>query len=172
MQRVMIVGQPGSGKSTLARLLGDKTGLPVFHMDHIHWMAGWQPRPDGEKRAMVAEIEAKDRWILEGGFSATYASRRARADTLIILDISLWLRLFRVSWRFVRDYGRTRPDMADGCPEGNWTEMVGFYRFIWRTRHTSRARILGLREPARAGLDVHVLTSRVQVNRYLEATHA
>ena len=36
MQRVMIVGQPGSGKSTLARRLGERTGLPVVHIDTIH----------------------------------------------------------------------------------------------------------------------------------------
>lgn len=36
MKRVMIVGQPGAGKSTLARQLGERTGLPVVHIDTIH----------------------------------------------------------------------------------------------------------------------------------------
>lgn len=47
MQRVMIVGQPGSGKSTLARKLGEHTGLPVVHIDTIHWLLT-------KKRASVA----------------------------------------------------------------------------------------------------------------------
>lgn len=45
MQRVMIIGQPASGKSTLARQMGDLTGLPVFHIDHIHWKPEWVARP-------------------------------------------------------------------------------------------------------------------------------
>ena len=40
MQRVMIIGQPGSGKSTLAREMGKHTGLPVIHIDTIHWQPG------------------------------------------------------------------------------------------------------------------------------------
>lgn len=39
-QRVMIVGRPGAGKSTLAGALGQRTGLPVVSIDHIHWQAG------------------------------------------------------------------------------------------------------------------------------------
>ena len=51
MQRVMILGQPGSGKSTLAQKLGACTGLPVFHIDNIHWSPGWVERPSDEKTA-------------------------------------------------------------------------------------------------------------------------
>ena len=44
MKRVMIIGQPGSVKSTLARFLGERTGLPVVHIDKIHWKPGWNER--------------------------------------------------------------------------------------------------------------------------------
>jgi adenylate kinase family enzyme len=40
MRRIMIVGQPGSGKSWLAGQIGKRLGLPVHHMDHIHWQPG------------------------------------------------------------------------------------------------------------------------------------
>ncbi len=97
MKRVTNLGQPGSGKSTLARVLGDRTGLPVFHVDHIHWKPGWVQRDDAE-----------------------------RADVLIVLDVGVWRRLWRVSSRFVRFYGKQRPDMAAGCPEGDWSELFDF----------------------------------------------
>ena len=43
MERVMIIGCGGAGKSTLARQLGEKTGLPVVHLDQIYWSPGnWQ----------------------------------------------------------------------------------------------------------------------------------
>ncbi|WP_349775075.1 AAA family ATPase [Frigidibacter sp. SD6-1] len=49
MQRIMIIGQPGAGKSTLAAALGQRTGLPVIHIDHIHWQPGWIERSSDEK---------------------------------------------------------------------------------------------------------------------------
>jgi adenylate kinase family enzyme len=101
MKRVMIVGGPGSGKSTLARLLGERTGLPVVHIDHIHWQAGWIERDKEDKDRLTREVHARDAWIFEGGHSRTYDDRMARADTLIWLDMPVWLRLWRVLRRTV-----------------------------------------------------------------------
>ena len=86
MQRVMIVGQPGSGKSTLARKLGQRTGLPVVHIDTIHWQPGWIERNRDEKTRLCLEVEARECWIFEGGHSATWENRMARADLLIWID--------------------------------------------------------------------------------------
>lgn len=58
MKRIMIVGGPGSGKSTLARCLGSQTGLPVQHMDHIHWQSGWVERTTEAKVIMIQDVEA------------------------------------------------------------------------------------------------------------------
>ncbi|MCR9137989.1 MAG: AAA family ATPase [Alphaproteobacteria bacterium] len=135
MRRVMIIGQPGSGKSTLARTLGGITHLPVVHIDHIHWKPGWVERPGPEKDALCAEVHARETWIFEGGRSVTWPERLARADSVIWLDLPLAKRLWRVLWRTVRYWGRTRPDLPEGCPEKlSWT----FLRWIWDTRHTSR----------------------------------
>ncbi len=138
MQRVMIIGQPGSGKSTLARAIGAKTGLPVFHMDQLHWQSGWVERPKSEKIAMATEIENQEQWAFEGNFSATYAHRLARADTLIVLELPVGLRLRRVVRRTLASYGQTRPDLPPNCPERFSAE---FLIYIWRTRRTGRIRL-------------------------------
>ena len=59
MQRVMIIGCGGSGKSTLARQLGEKTGLPVVHLDRIFWSPGnWQHLEKEEfDRLLAIELE-------------------------------------------------------------------------------------------------------------------
>ena len=137
MQRVMIIGQPGSGKSTLARIMGGITHLPVVHIDLIHWKDGWVERTGPEKDVLIAEVHARPRWIFEGGRSSTWDARLGRADTLIWLDLPIGLRLRRVVWRSLKHYGRSRPDLPEGCPEQLDPE---FFRFIWRTRHTARAR--------------------------------
>jgi len=165
----MIVGQPGSGKSTLARLIGARTGLPVHHMDHIHWMSGWVQRPDAERLAMATAVETSEAWVFEGGFSRTYAHRLSRADTLIILDPPFLLRVWRVFRRTVAQYGKVRADLPEGCPERFDAE---FWSYIWRTRHTGRARILALANQAAATTSVHHLRSPGAVRHFLESVTA
>lgn len=165
MKRVVIMGQPGSGKSTLARLMGAKTGLPVVHIDHIHWMSGWVERPKPEKIAMAMAAQNRDTWIMEGGLGATKDHRIARCDTLINLEFPLWLRFIRVVRRTLTHYGKTRDDLPDGCAEYFSPE---FYRWIWATRRTNRD--ANRRWITKAGPDVtvHVLRSPRDVRRFLD----
>lgn len=160
----MIVGQPGSGKSTLARRLGDLTGLPVLHMDRIHWTPGWIERPRTERIVMVKEHEARDRWIIEGGLSETWPNRRARADLLIWLDIPTVMRLLGVLQRRVTYRGgESRPDLPRNCPERLDLE---FLRWIWKTRRTHRERMRALVDGA-GNTPTLTFCSRAAVNAYL-----
>lgn len=166
MQRVMICGGPGSGKSTLARIMGERLDLPVYHMDHIHWTPGWVARPSIEKMPLVMEIIGRDRWVFEGGHSSSYAARAARADTFIWLDLPVGLRFWRVVWRTIRDHGTVRPDMAPDCPEGFHGETWAFWKWIWQTRKTARARLVAIAaDPGH--LAVHHLQTRSQVAAFI-----
>jgi adenylate kinase family enzyme len=136
----MIVGQPGSGKSTLARSLSEVTGLPVVHIDRIHWQPGWVERSRAEKTRLCLEAEAAERWIFEGGHSQTWESRLARADLLVWLDRPVALRLWRVLRRAFTQLGETRPDMADGCPE-RLRSLPNFAHYIVTTARSQRRKI-------------------------------
>lgn len=168
----MIVGGPGSGKSTLARALGAVTGLPVFHMDHIHYGPGWQQREPEVKTWMSEEVHRKPRWIFEGNHSRSYGQRMARADVLIWLDLPVGLRLFRVIRRQIRYLGKTRPDMAKGCVERLDKGALEFFLWVWRTRQTGRARIAGMLTHPPAHLSVVHLRSRAEIAAFLEAVEA
>lgn len=140
----MVVGQPGSGKSTFAKMLGAATGLPVVHVDHIHWMDGWIPRDAAEKDRLTRLVHARETWIFEGGHSNTWPERLARADTLVWTDVALPRRVWRILRRVATGYGRARPDMPAGCPERIDGEFLAFLAFIWRTRTSARARIAAI----------------------------
>lgn len=141
LRRIMIVGGSGSGKSTLAARIGAKLHLPVFHMDReVHWLPGWRERPKAEKPAAVEKIVRQDAWVFEGGHSTTYDMRLARAELLIWTDAPLGLRLWRVTWRSFKDLGRTRPDLADDCPE-LLSNLPEFWRYLWVNRHKIDARL-------------------------------
>lgn len=164
MQRIMIVGQPGSGKSFLARKLGEKTNLPVVHIDRIHWQSGWIERPRNEKDALCEEVHNQEQWIFEGGHSATWPQRLARADTLIWLDFPIGIRYRRVIWRTLRHFGKTRPDLPAGCPEQFNRE---FFQWIWKTRHSARKKIEELYNSTPLEKQKHHLRSRSEVNSFL-----
>ena len=161
----MIVGQPGSGKSSLAAALGRATGLPVIHIDRIHWQPGWVERSKAEKTRLCREAEAGERWIFEGGHSVTWPSRLARADLLVWLDRPLGLRLWRVVKRAVTQLGRTRPDMADGCPE-RLRSLPEFAQYIVTTARSQRAKIERLAKGATC--PVRRITSDAEVAALVE----
>lgn len=64
MQRVMIIGQP----VRKVRWLSDgHTGLPVIHIDTIHWQPGWVERNTDEKTfAFVTRPRLAISGILKG----------------------------------------------------------------------------------------------------------
>jgi adenylate kinase family enzyme len=126
VQRVAIVGPPGAGKTLLANRLGDRTGLPVTHLDRIFWREGWQPAPRDEAIAELERIVAQDAWILDGSF-LFHRQRFERADTVVFLDVPAWKCIARVIRRRVRDRNRMRLDLP--APEALDWELIGW---IWR----------------------------------------
>lgn len=168
MKRIMIVGGPGSGKSTLARVLGKRLELPVFHMDKIHWQPDWVERPMAAKLPMAQKVEARDLWVFEGGMSSTYQSRMARADMLVWLDLPVGLRLWRVTKRLFRHLGQERPDLPKGCVERIHPETLAFYRFIWSTRQTQRAKIEQLVAGHTDSVEIVHLRSPRDVSKWLD----
>jgi adenylate kinase family enzyme len=147
----VIVGSGGAGKSTLARRIGSRLGLPVIHLDAMHWSAGWVETPAETWAERVAELVAGDAWVIDGNYGGTFDIRFRAADAIIFLDLPRWLCLWRVVRRWVRYRGRSRPDMAPGCPERLDLEFV---RWIWT--YPARRRPALLERLAREGPDKDV----------------
>ncbi len=124
----MIIGPPGSGKSTLAKRVSAITGLPLYHMDQLHFLPGWVEKPKDEFHGLIADIAARDEWIIEGGYTATFPLRMPRADTIIWLDLPRHVCFPRVLKRLILHYGRVRGDMAPGCPE---RLELDFLKWAW-----------------------------------------
>ena len=160
----MIFGGSGAGKSTLARALQKMTGLPVIHIDTIYWLPNWNMRPREEISHLTNKIADSDHWIFEGNHSETMAYRASRADMLIFLDISTPRRLWRIIYRTIRHYGRSRSDMTQGCNERfDWEHL----KFVANYRKNGRIRALSFIENAPSHLSKHHLRSPKDVTRFL-----
>ena len=165
MERVMIIGCGGAGKSTLARKLGEKTGLPVVHLDQIWWSPGnWQhmDRPEFEA-LLMAEME-KPQWILDGNFRRTLEMRLEKCDTVIYLDFPRLVCLKNWMGRVIKNWGHARIDMAEGCTERFDPE---FALWIWNFNKNYRARFYELLNNL-AGKQVIILKSRREVEKFLK----
>ncbi|HEX5137691.1 MAG TPA: hypothetical protein VFY93_12000 [Planctomycetota bacterium] len=164
MRRVLVVGSGGAGKTMFATRLGERTGLPVIHLDAAYWRPGWVEPPADEWRRTVEGLLARDAWIMDGNFCATLEMRLAACDTAIFLDRSRWVCLWRVGRRVLRFHGRTRPDMGPGCAESiDWE----FLRWIWRYPLDSRPQVLARLIAAGPGKRIVRLRSEREVGAFL-----
>lgn len=145
MKRIIIIGSPGSGKSTLSQKLSDKLRLPVVHLDKLWWKSGWVESSREEFDQKLDAVLNEDKWIIDGNFSRTLPKRLERADTVIFLDYPTLTCVYRVLKRIVTCRGKTRDDMAEGCPERFDLE---FLKYVFSFRKKNRDKILSLLEGA------------------------
>ena len=164
MRRVVVVGSGGAGKSTFARRLGERTGLPVIHLDEHFWRPGWDPTPDDEWRQVVTALAAGDEWIIDGNYGGTIDVRARAADTAVFLDYAPLGCIARALRRSLANYGR--PVQAAGCPERISFE---FLRWIENYRRNSRPRALEHLGAGSPDLTLHVLRRPRDAARFLAA---
>ena len=165
MERIIIIGCGGAGKSTLARQLGEKTGIPVVHLDQIWWAPGsWQHMSREEFDVRLFEEMEKPRWILDGNFNRTLELRLGKCDTVIYLDLPRVVCL--ISWlgRVIKNWGHARPDMAEGCCEWFDPEMA---KWIWNFNKQNRSRYLQLLSNLE-DKQVYILKNRRAVKKFLD----
>lgn len=165
MKKISIIGSGGSGKSTLAKKLGTTLNIKVYHLDSLFWKPNWLETEHGEWRDLQESLCVKDAWIMDGNYGGTMDVRLKHSDTVIFLDINRIICLYRVMWRTIMSYRRTRPDMAEGCKE---RFDFGFLRYIWDYPSTRQAKIIALLESLPSPKRVIILRSSTEVEKFLK----
>ncbi|KAG8832654.1 hypothetical protein FRC17_000921 [Serendipita sp. 399] len=84
--RVVVRGNSGTGKTTLSDSLGQILGVPVHHLDEIHWRPNWVQASGEEMKAeLTKQLEhaeaTRTGWVVDGNYESkiggmmdTYAS--------------------------------------------------------------------------------------------------
>ena len=162
----MVLGvSAGAGKSTFARRLGEVTGIEVTHLDRLYWKPNWVEAPLEEFSAVQQQIAQNDEWIIEGNYAGTINIRESHADTVIYLELPLWVCLYRVLKRRVQFHGKTRNDVGEGCKEK--MDMT-FLKFIVTTYGPRRKKMIErMQRYLEEGMTVHYLKTPKQIEGFL-----
>ncbi|MCM3705951.1 MULTISPECIES: topology modulation protein [Cytobacillus] len=166
MKRIMVIGSSaGAGKSTFARKLGKKTGIEVYHLDVLYWKPGWVESSLQEFADAQHEIVKRKQWIMEGNYSSTFEIRAAACDSVIYLDLPLYICLYRVVKRWLTNLGKTRPDMAAGCREKLDWKFMEFIMTTYKRRKKEMAERLS--QFRAKGIEVTVLKNTRDIDSFL-----
>ena len=129
LSRVVVVGTSCSGKTTFARDLAMRLAVEHIELDALSWLPGWIERDRDEFLELLAGKVAAETWVTDGNYSRARDLLWSRATTVIWLDYSFPV----VLWRAVR---RTAYRSATG------QEICNGNRETWQKALLSRDSIL------------------------------
>jgi adenylate kinase family enzyme len=140
-------------------------GIDVIHLDLLFWKPGWVETEKSKWKEIVEKVSSRKQWIIDGNYGGTIDVRLLRADTVIFLDVSRFLCLWRVIKRRILFHGKTRPDLSEGCPESlSWD----FIRWIWTFPNLRRPEILEKLNGCRDKKKVVILHSNREIESFLK----
>ena len=166
MARVVVIGTSCVGKTTFAQALARVLNFPHVELDSLHWQPNWIPRPPEEFRALTAQALAEDCWITDGNYGAVRDLVWSRATTVIWLNYSFPVVLWRALTRTIRRV-LTQEELFSGNRESLrmaflsresilWWVITTFhrrrrqYRRLFDTATTPRLAYVEFRSPAEA----------------------
>jgi adenylate kinase family enzyme len=164
--RVIVIGTSCVGKTTFARALAQIMNFPHVELDALHWQPNWTARPPDEFRALTADALAQDCWIIDGNYGAVRDLVWSRATTVIWLNYSFPVVLWRALTRTIRRV-LTQEELFSGNRESLrmaffsresilWWVITTFhrrrrqYRRLFDTATTPRVAHVEFRSPAEA----------------------
>lgn len=165
----MVIGvSSGVGKSTFARKLGDALSINVYHLDVFYWKPDWVEAPLEEFSRAQQEIVNQRHWIIEGNYSNTFEIRAEHADTIIYLELPLYVCLYRVVKRWLMNVGKTRIDMGKGCNEKIDWEFIKFIITTYYPRNRKMVERFQDFQTIGSTKEIIILKSKQEINSFLE----
>ncbi|MDD0852119.1 hypothetical protein HBN50_03380 [Halobacteriovorax sp. GB3] len=95
MKRIIVIGVTGSGKSTFSKKLSNILGLKYIQLDELFWLPNWEMTPDDQFFKKIDEATKDSSWIIDGNYNRTNHIHWPKADTVIWIDLPLWLTFYQ-----------------------------------------------------------------------------
>lgn len=143
LSRVAVVGNAGGGKTTLSRRLAELYQLPLTHVDSIQFLPGMKIRPFKESVEILAEIQSRDTWLIDGyGPLDIIVKRFELAECVVFIDFPIWQHFWWCTKRQIQNLWSRRQELPAGCSEVSWSHTVKLYKSIWKAHKLMRPELL------------------------------
>jgi adenylate kinase family enzyme len=134
-------------------------------LDRLFWKPGWTECSQSEFRARIAAAASEPAWVMDGNYSRTYDLRLPHVQAIVWLDLPRRVYFPRAVWRSLINWGRTRPDIGEGCPDRFDPKFI--FDWVWNYPTRSHARTLAFVEAQKADKLVIVLTTPTMVRKFV-----
>ncbi|HEY9658394.1 MAG TPA: adenylate kinase [Allocoleopsis sp.] len=168
MKKVAVFGNAGGGKSTLSKKLAEITGLPLHVLDKMKYQPGGIETPQADYQRVHQQILETDQWIIDGfGCMETLWVRLNEADSLVFVDLPLYVHFWWVTKRFITGYF-TPPE---GWPEKSpiLKSSMSSYRVLWLCHKYLTPRYREYIQQAQTTKRVYHLRSTKQIAQFFES---
>ncbi|MEG4805001.1 adenylate kinase [Microcoleus sp. ARI1-B5] len=168
MKKVAVFGNAGGGKSTLSKRLSDITGLPLHVLDKIQYRSGDVEVSQFDYKRAHQEILQTERWIIDGfGCMETVWLRLDEADTLVFVDLPLYVHFWWVTKRMISGYFKP----PEGWPENSpiLKSSISSYRVLGLCDKYLSPKYREYIDRARSTKTVYHIRSTEQISQFLES---
>lgn len=125
-------------------MLGKKLDVSVYHMDILCLDRNYERLPIELATDRVSGIIKQDDWIIDGDFTRLcFEERLARSEQIILLDIPLWICIFRV----IRRIWQKQERIGVRKEQRNGISLKFLYWILWRYPRSAKKKILRAMEP-------------------------
>lgn len=166
IKKIAIIGISGTGKSTLARSLSEQLQIPVLHADQYIWDEQWEEADLEKAEQKFRKSLDTESWIAEGYIHPCAKKRLQDADLILYLDYPGRVAMIGGVKRWWKYRGKKRPEMPDGCTEGqglDWSYLKVMYK---RGERSEIEEALQLGDFAKKLIR---LTSRKETQKYIRS---
>jgi adenylate kinase family enzyme len=167
MRKVAVFGNAGGGKSTLSKQLSEITGLPLYVLDKLQYQPGGIEVPHEEYLRSHQLILDQGRWLIDGfGSIDTLWVRLAAADTLVFVDLPLYVHSWWVTQRFLTSAIQS----PEGYPKNSpiLKSALRSYRVLWLCHQRLTPKYREFIDQARSTKQVYHLRSPKQIQQFLD----
>ena len=159
MKRILVIGCPGAGKTYFAKRLKEIINVPVIHMDNLYWHKDKTAISLEELETKLLPYLKEEEWIIDGNYHDTLKLRLEYATDVFFLKMSREECIEGILERI----DQPRDDIPWVETKKDAVELIEWtIDYEKRTKEREEALLKKYKK-----VNIHVLTSRQEVNDYL-----